>query len=199
MGLQDVSLSDRFDLAKSPVLLNGTQALVRLVLAQRARDAAAGLDTAGYVTGYRGSPLGAVDLQMARAGKLLTAGGVTFQPGPERGSRGDGGLGHAAGGAARRGPPRRGVRALVRQGAGRGPLRRRDAAREHGGDEPAWRRHHGDGRRPHGRVVHRVAPVGLGDGGRLHAHRVPGWACRRSWITGTTPGRCRGSRGCGSG
>ena len=81
MGLQDVSLSDRFDLSKSPVLLNGTQALVRLVLAQRARDAAAGLDTAGYVTGYRGSPLGAVDLQMARAGKLLKAGGVTFQPG----------------------------------------------------------------------------------------------------------------------
>ena len=81
MGLQDVSLSDRFDLTKSPVLLNGTQALVRLVLAQRARDAVAGLDTAGYVTGYRGSPLGAVDLQMARAGKLLKAGGVTFQPG----------------------------------------------------------------------------------------------------------------------
>ena len=65
MSRQDVTLSDRFDLAKSPVLLNGTQALVRLMLMQKARDAKAGLNTAGYVTGYRGSPLGAVDLQMA--------------------------------------------------------------------------------------------------------------------------------------
>jgi indolepyruvate ferredoxin oxidoreductase len=81
MTLQDVSLSDRYDLEKSPVLLNGTQALVRLMLMQRARDAAAGLDTAGYVTGYRGSPLGAVDLQMGRASKLLARNQITFQPG----------------------------------------------------------------------------------------------------------------------
>ncbi len=66
---QDVTLHDRYDLDKSPVLLNGTQALVRLMLMQKARDRAAGLNTAGYVTGYRGSPLGAVDLQMARADK----------------------------------------------------------------------------------------------------------------------------------
>ncbi|KAF0675682.1 indolepyruvate ferredoxin oxidoreductase family protein [Profundibacterium mesophilum] len=77
----DVTLHDRFDLQKSPVLLNGTQALVRLVLMQRARDAAAGLNTAGYVTGYRGSPLGAVDLQMARAQPLLSAADILFQPG----------------------------------------------------------------------------------------------------------------------
>ncbi len=81
MTRQDVSLSDRFDLEKSPVLLNGTQALVRLVLMQAARDRAAGLATAGYVTGYRGSPLGAVDLQMNRARKHLDAAGVFFQEG----------------------------------------------------------------------------------------------------------------------
>jgi indolepyruvate ferredoxin oxidoreductase len=81
MSKQDVKLSDRFDLTKSPVLLNGTQALVRLMLMQKARDAKAGLNTAGYVTGYRGSPLGAVDLQMARAEKLLTESDVQFQPG----------------------------------------------------------------------------------------------------------------------
>ena len=81
MSREDVSLNDRFDLNKSPVLLNGTQALVRLVLAQRARDAAQGHNTAGYVTGYRGSPLGAVDLQMGRAKKHLDAAQVTFQPG----------------------------------------------------------------------------------------------------------------------
>jgi indolepyruvate ferredoxin oxidoreductase len=81
MTLQEVSLSDRFDLAKSPVLLNGTQALVRLMLMQKARDRAAGLNTAGYVTGYRGSPLGAVDQQMARARKDLEAADILFQAG----------------------------------------------------------------------------------------------------------------------
>jgi indolepyruvate ferredoxin oxidoreductase len=81
MGRQEITLSDRFDLTKSPVLLNGTQALVRLVLAQAARDKAAGLHTAGYVTGYRGSPLGAVDLQMARAKTVLEASNVRFEPG----------------------------------------------------------------------------------------------------------------------
>ncbi|WP_417743677.1 indolepyruvate ferredoxin oxidoreductase family protein [Salipiger sp.] len=81
MTKQDISLNDRFDLEKSPVLLNGTQALVRLMLIQKARDVAAGLNTAGYVTGYRGSPLGAVDLQMLRAGKYLAASDVRFQEG----------------------------------------------------------------------------------------------------------------------
>ncbi|MGR3436304.1 MAG: indolepyruvate ferredoxin oxidoreductase family protein [Shimia sp.] len=77
----DVTLSDRYDLTKTEVLLNGTQALVRLMLMQSARDRAAGLDTAGYVTGYRGSPLGAVDMQMQRAQKALEAANVRFQPG----------------------------------------------------------------------------------------------------------------------
>ncbi|MBK5934935.1 indolepyruvate ferredoxin oxidoreductase [Rhodovulum imhoffii] len=77
----DIRLGDRYDLSRSPVLLNGTQALVRLMLMQAARDKAAGLHTAGYVTGYRGSPLGAVDLQMARARSELGAANILFQPG----------------------------------------------------------------------------------------------------------------------
>ncbi|MBD3786114.1 MAG: indolepyruvate ferredoxin oxidoreductase family protein [Sphingomonadales bacterium] len=81
MSRQDVSLGDRFDLSVSQVLMNGTQALVRLMLMQAARDRAAGLRTAGYVTGYRGSPLGAVDLQMSRAAKVLGAADIVFQPG----------------------------------------------------------------------------------------------------------------------
>ena len=81
MGIAEVSLQDRFDLEKSPVLLNGTQALVRLMLAQKWRDRQAGLNTAGYVTGYRGSPLGAVDLQMGRARKLLDAADIRFETG----------------------------------------------------------------------------------------------------------------------
>lgn len=81
MSKPQISLSDRFNLEVNPVLLNGTQALVRLMLAQAARDRAAGHATAGYVTGYRGSPLGAVDLQMRRAEKFLREAGVLFQEG----------------------------------------------------------------------------------------------------------------------
>jgi indolepyruvate ferredoxin oxidoreductase len=81
MTLHDVSLADRFDLSKRTVLLGGTQALVRMCLMQKARDAAAGLATAGYVTGYRGSPLGGVDQQMTRAGRQLSAADIRFEPG----------------------------------------------------------------------------------------------------------------------
>ncbi|WP_299782994.1 indolepyruvate ferredoxin oxidoreductase family protein [uncultured Roseobacter sp.] len=81
MSTQKVSLNDRYDLTKSPVLLNGTQALVRLMMMQKALDRAAGLNTAGLVTGYRGSPLGAVDIQMQRALKPLSEHDVTFQTG----------------------------------------------------------------------------------------------------------------------
>ena len=81
MNIQSISLEDRFDLTKSNLLLNGTQALVRLMLNQSARDKKAGHETAGYVTGYRGSPLGSVDLQMQRAEKELSDNNVTFQLG----------------------------------------------------------------------------------------------------------------------
>src|SRR6056300_969892 len=81
MTIQQVSLSDKYDLTKQTVLLNGTQALVRLMLAQQARDAGAGLNTAGYCTGYRGSPLGAVDFQMRRAARELAQANIVFQEG----------------------------------------------------------------------------------------------------------------------
>ncbi|MCY4303857.1 MAG: indolepyruvate ferredoxin oxidoreductase family protein [Aestuariivita sp.] len=79
MNMQNISLSDRFDLSKDQVLLNGTQALVRLMLTQKVRDRAAGLNTAGLVTGYRGSPLGAVDTQMTRAARELKEHDIVFQ------------------------------------------------------------------------------------------------------------------------
>jgi len=81
MTIQQVSLSDKYDLSKQTVLLNGTQALVRLLLAQQARDAHAGLNTAGFCTGYRGSPLGAVDFQMRRAARELAKANIVFQEG----------------------------------------------------------------------------------------------------------------------
>ncbi len=81
MSRHTVSLHDKYDLSKDTVLLNGSQALVRLMLMQQARDAAAGLNTAGYVSGYRGSPLGAVDRQMAMAKPDLEAAQILFHPG----------------------------------------------------------------------------------------------------------------------
>ena len=77
----NVSLNDKFDISKHLVLLNGTQALVRLMIEQKERDTENGWNTAGYVTGYRGSPLGAVDFQMRRAERALTAASITFKEG----------------------------------------------------------------------------------------------------------------------
>ncbi len=81
MDLRDVKLSDRYDLERSPVLLSGTQALVRAAMMQKARDTAAGHNTAGYVTGYRGSPLGAVDGTFTSAAKHLEPLDIKFHPG----------------------------------------------------------------------------------------------------------------------
>ena len=74
-----IKLDDKFNLLKSNVLLNGTQGLVRLMLGQKQRDEKLGLNTAGFVTGYRGSPLGAVDFQMRRASKELADSNIQFK------------------------------------------------------------------------------------------------------------------------
>jgi indolepyruvate ferredoxin oxidoreductase len=80
-GMSDVSLDDKYDLGKTRVFLTGTQAIARLLLMQKLRDQRAGLDTAGFVSGYRGSPLGGLDTQLLRAGKVLKAANIQFQPG----------------------------------------------------------------------------------------------------------------------
>ncbi len=77
----DVSLDDKFDLTKSHVFLNGVQAVLRMLLMQKERDRLAGLNTAGFVSGYRGSPLGGLDLQLTRSQKLLDAYDIVFKPG----------------------------------------------------------------------------------------------------------------------
>src|SRR6476620_9909889 len=81
MPLRSVSLNDKYDLNQSHVFVTGYQALIRACLMQKERDRRAGLNTAGYVTGYRGSPLGGLDQQFMRAGQILTAADVKFQPG----------------------------------------------------------------------------------------------------------------------
>ncbi|MBI2717323.1 MAG: indolepyruvate ferredoxin oxidoreductase family protein [Rhizobiales bacterium] len=75
------SLDDRYDLDQSPVFLTGPQAIVRLSLMQSAADRRAGLKTAGYVTGYRGSPVGTVDSQFMAAQGLLEPRHIKFQAG----------------------------------------------------------------------------------------------------------------------
>jgi indolepyruvate ferredoxin oxidoreductase len=81
MPLLPVRLDDKYDLDQGRVFVSGFQALVRLCLMQKERDRRAGLNTAGYVTGYRGSPLGTLDQQFMRAGKRLAASDILFQCG----------------------------------------------------------------------------------------------------------------------
>ncbi|MGB7990104.1 MAG: indolepyruvate ferredoxin oxidoreductase family protein [Candidatus Methylophosphatis roskildensis] len=75
------SLDDRYTQPSGRVFLTGSQALVRLLLMQRERDAAAGLDTAGFVSGYRGSPLGGFDQTLWKAREHLQSHNIVFQPG----------------------------------------------------------------------------------------------------------------------
>ncbi len=81
MTLAEVSLDDKYVKDRGRIFLTGIQALVRLPMLQRQRDLAAGHDTAGYVTGYRGSPLGGLDQQMMAAKRFLDQHHVVFQPG----------------------------------------------------------------------------------------------------------------------
>ena len=78
--LRDYELADRYTKTEGRVFLTGTQALVRVALDQARRDRAAGLDTRGFVSGYRGSPLGGVDQEMGREKALLDAAGVECLP-----------------------------------------------------------------------------------------------------------------------
>ncbi|GLS31200.1 indolepyruvate ferredoxin oxidoreductase [Mesorhizobium albiziae] len=73
-------LDDRYLKAEGRVFMTGTQALVRVALDQARRDRAAGLDTAGFISGYRGSPLGGVDLELWRAEKLVAENRIEFLP-----------------------------------------------------------------------------------------------------------------------
>src|SRR5712692_6643917 len=81
MALNHVTLDDKYDLAKSRIFVTGFQAIVRLCLMQKERDRRLGLNTAGYVTGYRGSPLGTLDQQFVRAQRSLDKYDIRFQAG----------------------------------------------------------------------------------------------------------------------
>ena len=81
MEKRSVSLDDKYTLRKGHAFMTGIQSLVRLPMVQRELDLKAGLNTAGYISGYRGSPLGGYDQQLERNKKLLDEFHVKFQPG----------------------------------------------------------------------------------------------------------------------
>ena len=116
-ALRDVSLDDKYDLTKDRVFITGTQAIIRMLLMQRERDRLAGLNTAGFVSGYRGSPIGGLDQNLWRAKKWLQANDIVFQPGLNEELAATAAVGLAAGRAARRRQVRRRLR---RSGTARG-------------------------------------------------------------------------------
>src|ERR1035437_1144803 len=82
MQSQDtISLNDKYTLERGRAFITGTQAFIRLAMLQRQRDVKAGLNTGGFITGYRGSPMGSVGITAAKAKKYLDAHHVKFHPG----------------------------------------------------------------------------------------------------------------------
>ena len=80
-ALEKVTLDDKYALDEGRAFMSGVQALVRLPMLQRTRDAMAGLNTAGFISGYRGSPLGGYDQALMAARKHLAKQNIVFQPG----------------------------------------------------------------------------------------------------------------------
>ena len=72
----DMTLEDRFTLEEGWVYMTGMHALVRLPIQQRMRDRLVGLNTAGYISGYRGSPLGRYDTELWNAAEVLAEHGI---------------------------------------------------------------------------------------------------------------------------
>ena len=80
-ALETVTLDDKYSLDYGRAFMSGVQALVKLPMLQRLRDSLAGKNTAGFISGYRGSPLGGYDQALVKASKYLQAQNIVFQPG----------------------------------------------------------------------------------------------------------------------
>ncbi|MBP7485572.1 MAG: hypothetical protein KA781_09730, partial [Aquabacterium sp.] len=80
-ALANLSLDDKYTLERGQAFMSGIQALVRLPILQQTRDAMSGLHTAGFISGYRGSPLGAYDQSLWKAKAHLNKHNIVFQPG----------------------------------------------------------------------------------------------------------------------
>ncbi|MCD6665463.1 MAG: indolepyruvate ferredoxin oxidoreductase family protein [Hydrogenophaga sp.] len=80
-ALETVTLDDKYALDHGRAFMSGVQALVKLPMLQRQRDALIGKNTGGFISGYRGSPLGGYDQALQKAQKYLAAQNIVFQPG----------------------------------------------------------------------------------------------------------------------
>ena len=176
--LAAVTLDDKYILEKGRVYLTGTQALVRLPMVQRQRDAAAGLNTGCFITGYRGSPLGGLDLALWGRAALHRAQPHPLSAGDQRGDGGDRGVGQPAARAVSRRQIRWRLCHVVRQRARGRPQRRCAEARQFRRVGAAWRGAGARRRRPHLQILDPGAPVGI----RLYRRLDPG----------AEPGRGRG-------
>ena len=172
--LADVDLDDKYTRPNGRVFLTGIQALVRLVLTQRPARPRGGTrhrrlrQRLPRLAARRARPAA-----LAREGASRPASrGVSARR--QRGCRGHRLLGHAAGGARRRGRVRRGVLPLVRQGAGGGPFRRRAAPCEPGRDLEARRGRRAARRRPRLRILDHRAPQRVRDGRCVDPGAQPG-------------------------
>ena len=191
-----MTLDDKYAVDIDQVYLTGTQALVRLPLLQRQLDRRAGLNTAGFISGYRGSPLGSVDIQLWQARSHLQAQHIHFQPGPERGGRGDRGVG---GPSRSRCSPAPNTMGYSRSGTARGPggrpLRRRLQACQFRRQRHPWRGAAGGRRRPCLQILDGAEPeragVHRGDGPGAGAGQCPG----HPGAGGCMAGRCRATAG----
>ena len=176
--LHPVSLDDKYALEKGRAYLTGIEALVRLPIMQHQRDLARGLDTAGFISGYRGSPVAGLDTAMWRAGPWLDEHNIHFNPGVNEELAATAVWGSQQTNLFAGAPPRWRLRHVVRQGPRRRPERRCLQARQccrH----VALRRGAGHRRgRSRRQVVDPAPPVGTRVHRRLH--------------TGTEPGQCSG-------
>ncbi len=146
------------DAAPKLRFLHGTEALALLPVLQRQRDLAAGLNTAGFVSGYRGSPLGGLDQTLWRRAAELEGASCPFRAGPERGPGRDLGVGLAAGQSVQGRALRRRFRHVVRQGPRRRPHDGRAETRQRRWNLALRRRARGGRRRPRRPFLDPAAP-----------------------------------------
>ncbi len=174
MTLMQVGLDDKYRLEAKRIYLSGIQALVRLPMLQRERDRAQNLNTAGFISGYRGSPLGMYDNALWRAKSFLQAHDIAFVPGLNEDLAATAVWGSQQVGLF---PGRQGrwrVRNLVRQRAGRGSLGRRAEARQFGWHLAARRRACSGRRRSWLPILNTCASERTGVRRRVDADPQPG-------------------------
>ncbi len=184
-----ISLDDKFTLERGRAFMTGTQALVRLPMLQRERDAERRPEHRRLHHRLpRLARPAASTMTAVKAKKHLDAHHVKFHPGHERRPGGDRRLGHAADQPVPGRAIRRRVRHVVRQGPGRRPLRRRLQARQQGRHLQARRRAGAGRRRPCGQVLDHRAPERPHPEGLRHPGAVSRRRCRNTSTTACTAG-----------